>query len=90
MFRAALQSGFYISSVIVLIGTVIGAAFYLRLVLSMYSDTFDQSEEAVASQIAIKADTVARPTAVAIGICVFVTIALGVLPMLLTGFTHVL
>ena len=56
----------------------------------MYSDTFDQSEEAVASQIAIKADTVARPTAVAIGICVFVTIALGVLPMLLTGFTHVL
>lgn len=90
VFRAALQSGFYISSVIVLIGTVIGAAFYLRLVLSMYSDTFDQSEEAVASQIAIKADTVARPTAVAIGICVFVTIALGVLPMLLTGFTHVL
>ena len=90
VFRAALQSGFYISSVIVLIGTVIGAAFYLRLVLSMYSGAFEHGDDAATSQVAIKADTVARPTAVAIGICVFVTIALGVLPMLLTGFTHVL
>ena len=101
VFRAALQSEFYVSSVIVLIATVIGASFYLRLVLSMYSDSFDDNshpegasanshpERARARQGGVEG-SLSTPNTIAIGICVFVTVAIGILPSLLTGFTHVL
>lgn len=97
VFRAALQSEFYVSSVIVLIATVIGAAFYLRLVLSIYSDSFDDNSHAEGASATGHPERAQRvegslstPNTIAIGICVFVTVAIGILPSLLTGFTHVL
>ncbi len=93
VFRVALDAKFYVTSTIVLIATVIGAAFYLRLILSMYSDSF--SHEGVSRHPEEQSDEgssmpVPRGTAIAIGACVFVTVAIGVFPALLTGFTHVL
>ena len=87
MFRVALDSKFYITSLIVLIATVISAAFYLKLILSMYSDSFNHDTEKV---IDVKANIVPKPTSIAIGVCVFITVAIGVFPSLLTGFTNVL
>lgn len=85
VFRTALSSKFYISSIIVLIATVIAAAFYLRIVLSMYSDSFGPDEDVPASRYAVPV-----PTAIAIGTCVALTVLWGVFPGLITGFTHVL
>ncbi|MBP9115050.1 MAG: NADH-quinone oxidoreductase subunit N [Acidimicrobiia bacterium] len=87
VFRVALDSKFYITSLIVLIATVISAAFYLKLILSMYSDSFNHDTEKV---IDVKANIVPKPTSIAIGVCVFITVAIGVFPSLLTGFTNVL
>ena len=100
MFRVALQSGFYISSLIVLIATVIGAAFYLKLILSIYSNSFGEVAEEESQPSRQRLDHVEdvhsqgieldSTSALAIGFCVVVTIAIGIFPALLTGFTHVL
>lgn len=84
VFRTAFSSEFYITGIIVLISTVIAAALYLRIVLSLYADSFDDRES---TQTSIEVPT---QVAIAIGICVVLTVAFGVAPGLLTGFTHVL
>ena len=100
VFRVALQSGFYISSLIVLIATVIGAAFYLKLILSIYSNSFGEVAEEESQPSRQRLDHVEdvhsqgieldSTSALAIGFCVVVTIAIGIFPALLTGFTHAL
>ncbi len=85
VFRVALDSKFYITGLLVLIATVIAAAFYLRIVLSMYSDSFGPDDDVQPSPY-----VVAPSTAIAIGMSVAMTIVWGVFPALITGFTHVL
>lgn len=86
VFRVAFDSGFYVSAIIVLVATVIAAALYLRLVLAMYSNSFgEDSEQETESKY-----EVSPATGLAIGICVFVTVAVGILPSFVIGFTHVL
>lgn len=86
VFRVAFDSGFYITGLIVLVATVISAAFYLRMVLAIYSDSFDEIKDEKDETSLV----VPKSASVAITICVFVTIAVGVFPSLVTGFTHVL
>jgi len=86
VFRVAFSEEFYFTGVIVLIATIIAAAFYLRMVLAIYSQSFGETSE-VESATSI---VVSNSTTVAIGICVVVTVLVGVFPALVTGFTHVL
>lgn len=87
VFRVAFAEKFYISGLIVLITTVIAAAFYLRTVLSLYSDSFDHDG---ASEKTVEPLDVDNSVLIAIGLCVFVTVAVGIVPTLVTGFTHAL
>ena len=86
VFRIAFSEEFYFTGLIILIATVIAAAFYLRLVLSIYSDTFDE-EESVQVSVPLQ---VPNSASIGIAICVGVTLLVGVFPALVTGFTHVL
>jgi NADH-quinone oxidoreductase subunit N len=84
VFRVAFEQEFYISAIIVLITTVIAAALYLRIVLSLYSDSFGEQ-----TALAEKLD-VSPGVSFAVGLCVVATIAVGIFPTLLTGLTHAL
>lgn len=86
VFRVSFDEGFYLTGVIVLIATVIAAAFYLRIVLSIYSNSFhDSDQDNSGKQLVVPFES-----SFAIGICVAVTLAVGVFPSLVTGFTHIL
>ncbi len=89
VFRVSFANEFYISGIIVLISTVIAAAFYLRIVLAMYSKSFSEKDVSKDSDVQEKLE-VATSAKIAIAMCVVLTIAVGVIPSLLTGFTHAL
>lgn len=82
VFRVAFAAEFYITGIIVLICTVIAAAFYLRVVMKLYSNTFGNNNDVE------KTIVVGRASSIGIGICVFITMAVGLLPALVIGFTH--
>ncbi|HQZ14744.1 MAG TPA: NADH-quinone oxidoreductase subunit N [Acidimicrobiia bacterium] len=86
VFRVAFAQEFYITGLIVLIATVIAAAFYLRMVLAIYSNSFGEESQ----QQSAPAFEVSASTTIAIGICVVVTVMVGIFPALVTGFSHVL
>ncbi|HMS25657.1 MAG TPA: proton-conducting transporter membrane subunit, partial [Acidimicrobiia bacterium] len=89
VFRVAFQEKFYLSGIVILVATVIAAAFYIRIVLALYADSFH--EENVNSETdAPSKYIVSVQTSIAIGICVAVTLAAGILPSLVTGLTHAL
>jgi|APTNR8051073442_1049403.scaffolds.fasta_scaffold19943_2 NADH-quinone oxidoreductase subunit N len=86
VFRVAFEEEFYVTGIIVLIATVIAAAFYLRMVLAIYSESFGEDSADETKEPLV----VSNSTTIAIGICVVVTVLVGVFPALVTGFTHVL
>ncbi len=86
VFRVAFEQEFYFTGLIVLIATVISAAFYLRMVLAIYSQSFGEENESTETVPL----TVSITTSTAIGICVAVTLLVGIFPALVTGFTHAL
>jgi NADH-quinone oxidoreductase subunit N len=86
VFRIAFQQHFYITGVIVLIATVIAAAFYLQIVLAMYADSFDGEAQGLGDS----GIDFALGARIAIGACVAITMLIGVFPQLLTGLTHAL
>lgn len=85
VFRTAFANEFYVSGIFVLISTVIAAAFYLRIVLAMYSESFGEEVETKREKYFVP-----TPTAIAIGVAVVATLSIGIFPELLTGFTRVL
>ena len=89
VFRVAFQEKFYLTGIVILVATVIAAAFYIRIVLALYADSF-HDENVNSETEAPSKYIVSVQTSIAIGICVAVTIAVGILPSLVTGLTHAL
>ena len=76
VFRAAVASGYWPLALIGVITSVIALAFYLRVIVLMYSRASDEQEaEAKQTSRAIPA-----PLAVVLAICLIVTLQMGILP----------
>jgi NADH-quinone oxidoreductase subunit N len=81
VFRAAVDAGYWPLALVGVLTSVIALGFYLRVVIVMYTREPDEYADLAPTRVPV-------PLAAVLGICVLLTLQLGILPALSLGFAE--